>query len=325
MRHFFLLAASAALTACSPPEPVAPADLADPVEGTTLPAIEDADDGAAAAAAPGTDIHVFQLDWTGDTPALGRQLMATARPGYDNQPFFVPGEDALLYTSDDETGETDIWRLDLASGARTNITNTPGESEYSPRIAPDGSSLSYIFQPPGGYAGNVYLAGPDNSDRGAAEALAPVGYYAFSGDMGHVAVFALGEPNTLQLIDRQADPETVIHIADEPGRSLFMTPRGNAIYYVLTDESGHAVIHVLDVNTASTSEMFQLPDGTEDFAIALLPTDAVAFFANENGQLVFRHNDGWESIGDLAGAGLTGITRIAVSSDLSRIAIVAEE
>lgn len=323
MKTWLSLITIAALAACSPAQdeampdadPATPDDMAD--IGT--PEQEVAEEEAASP--PGTDIYLFALDWSGEAPVLGASLGGVTRPGYDNQPYFTDNG-GLLYTADDETGETDIWRLDLASGETMPVTQTPGESEYSPRIAPDGR-LSYIYQPPGGYAGNAYLANPDNSERQPAEALAPVGYYGFSGDMSAVAVFHLGEPMTLQLIDRTTTPETVTHIADNPGRSFFRAGRGPALYVTLADEAGVHTVHALNTQTGELREMFALPGASQDFAVAILPDDRITFIAVHEGQLVWRAWGGWEPIGAIDW--LTGVTRLAISPDLSTLAVVAEE
>lgn len=315
-----LISIAALVAACTP----APQDDTDATPDATAMGDADAETATAAeetAPPPGTDIHLFALDWSGDAPVLAASLGGVSRPGYDNQPFFTD-DGGLLYTADDETGETDIWRLDLASGETNPVTRTAGESEYSPRIAPNGQ-LSYIFQPPGGYAGNAYLANPDNSERAPAEALAPVGYYGFSGDMSAVAVFHLGEPMTLQLIDRTTTPETVTHIADNPGRSFFRAGRGPAIYVTLADEAGVHTIHALNTRTGELREMFALPGTSQDFAVAVLPDDRVTFFAVDEGRLMWRAYGNWEAIGAIDW--LTGVTRIAISPDLSTLAIVAEE
>jgi len=334
MKTWLSLITFVALAACSPamqdeaaPDetPVTP-DEAGQVDATGdeadgEEAAGDETDGEEAAGLPGTDIHLFALDWSGDAPVLGASLGGVTRAGYDNQPFFTANGD-LLYTAGDETGETDIWRLDLATGDTMPVTQTPGESEYSPRIAPDGR-LSYIYQPPGGYAGNAYLANPDNSEREPAQALAPVGYYGFSGDMSAVAVFHLGEPMTLQLINRSTTPETVTHIADNPGRSFFRAGRGPAIYVTLADEAGVHTVHALNTQTGELREMFALPGTSQDFAVAVLPDDRITFIALHDNRLVWRAWGGWEPIGAIDW--LTGVTRLAISPDLSTLAVVAEE
>lgn len=314
MKTWLSLIPIVALAACNP----APIDAIEP----DAPATDETEAAAEEEAGlPGTDIHLFALDWTSGAPVLGASSGGVTRPGYDNQPFFTT-DGGLLYTAGADNGETDIWRLDLASGETSPITETPDESEYSPRIAPDGR-LSYIYQPPGGYAGNAYLANPDNTEREPAEALAPVGYYGFSGDMSKVAVFHLGEPMTLQLIDRTTAPETVTHIADNPGRSFFRAGRGPALYVTLADEAGVHTVHALNTQTGELREMFALPGTSQDFAVAVMPDDRITFLTVNDGQLYWRAYGRWESIGAIDW--LDGVTRLALSPDLSTLAIVAEE
>lgn len=330
MKAWLSLITVAALAACNPApvDETAPDETAVTPDATSeveTPGEQDSGEAEAAeedtAGLPGTDIHLFALDWSGDGPVLGASLGGVTRAGYDNQPFFT-NDGGLLYTAGDETGETDVWRLDLASGETTPVTRTPGESEYSPRIAPDGR-LSYIYQPPGGYAGNAYLANPDNTGREPAEALAPVGYYGFSGDMSKVAVFNLGEPMTLQLIDRTTTPETVTHIADNPGRSFIRAGRGPALYVTLADEAGIHTIHALNTRNGALREMFALPGTSQDFAVAVMPDDRITFLTVDEGQLYWRAYGRWQPIATIDW--LTGVTRLAISPDLSTLAVVSEE
>lgn len=339
MRQYLALAAAAGLIACSPPETEAPAERDAPVipAATAEPAPAAADEEEAGL--PGTDIHIFALDWRDGRPVLGAAMGGVIRPGYDNQPFFTPDGGGLLYTAGDESGETDIWRLELASGETAPITRTPGESEYSPRVPPGEGALSYIFQPPGGYAGNAYLANADNSDRHAAEELAPVGYYLFSGDMRQVVTFALGEPNTLQLIDRMSDPQVPMHIADNPGRSLARTPTGDGAYVTLERADGGYAVHRLDFASGTLRDGFDLPGDSQDFASLVSPMSGMfafdGFFASANGTLYYGTvssdsaattlSPAWMEIGDLTALGLSDVTRIAISPAADRIAFVSAE
>lgn len=339
MRHYLALAAAAGLAACSPngsdapAEPDAPAIPAAEIEAA--PAAPAAEDGGL----PGTDIRIFTLDWVDGRPVIGAPAGGVVRPGYDNQPFFTPDGSGLLYTAGDETGETDIWRLDLASGETAPVTLTPDESEYSPRVPPGEAELSYIFQPPGGYAGNAYLANADNSDRHAAEDLAPVGYYLFSGDMRHVVTFALGEPNTLQLIDRMAEPETAMHVADNPGRSLARNRTGDGAYVTLERADGGFAVHRLNFATGALRDGFVLPGDGQDFARILSPASGMfaldGFFAATGGALYYGTvsadaatpalSPAWIEIANLDDLGLVDVNRIAVSPGADRIAFVAAD
>ena len=337
MRRYLALAAATGLAACSPDVTEAPAVREAPA--TPAAEIEPAAPAEEATGLPGTDIRIFALDWVGGRPVIGAPAGGIIRPGYDNQPFFTPDGSGLLYTAGDDSGETDIWRLDLASGDTAPVTLTPGESEYSPRVPPGEAELAYIYQPPGGYAGNAYLANADNSDRHAAEALAPVGYYLFSGDMRHVVTFALGETNTLQLIDRTADPEMPQHVADNPGRSMARSQDGSTAWVTLERADGGFAVHRLDFVTGRIRDGFDLPGQSQDFARITSPVSGMfAFdgvFSAAGGTLYYGSvsadaaapslSPAWAAIADLDALGLAEVNRIAVSPEADRIAIVAAD
>ncbi|MEC9249841.1 MAG: hypothetical protein VX501_04275 [Pseudomonadota bacterium] len=328
MRITLSLVLAAGLAACSAPDNEMPEEDT-PVEAaqaeTEAPAEDAAED--APAAPPGTDIYLYALNWDGDTPSLGEPVGRIGSEGYDNQPFFT-NDGGVLYTSAGENGNTDIWRHDLVSGDSTQLTDTLDASEYSPKIPPAEGALSYLYQPPGGYAGNAYLAGDGNADPRAAHALAPVGYYEFSADMRYVATFYLGDPEgdgpfTLQLIDRSTSPETVTQIAENPGRTFWRNPRGTGVYHSIADANGQHSVHYLDYASADHAMLFPLPADVQDFVSAGLPTDDVAFLSSSDGQLVYWDGDNWAEAGDISA--LSGATRLAISPDRSVIAIVAEE
>ncbi|WP_339747758.1 hypothetical protein [uncultured Maricaulis sp.] len=339
MRQFFALAAAAGLIACSPPETEAPAERDAPVIPVTMTETAPVAADEEEAGLPGTDIHIFALSWLDGRPVIGAASGGVIRPGYDNQPFFTPDGGGLLYTAGDETGETDIWHLDLASGETAPITRTPGESEYSPRVPPGEAALSYIYQPPGGYAGNAYLANADNSDRHAAEDLAPVGYYLFSGDMRQVVTFALGEPNSLQLIDRMMDPQEPVHVADNPGRSFARTQTGDGAWVTLERGDGGYAVHRLDFASGTLRDGFDLPGDSQDFASLASPMSGMfvfdGFFTSSNGTLYYGTvssdpsattlSPAWLEIADLGALGLSDVTRIAVSRNADQIAFVTAE
>ena len=71
-----------------------------------------------------TDIWLADLHWeTSGPPAVGEPTNITQRPGYDNQPFFVPDGSGFWYTAvDQHDGQADIWRYDLGSGTVARVT-----------------------------------------------------------------------------------------------------------------------------------------------------------------------------------------------------------
>ncbi|HEX9216853.1 MAG TPA: hypothetical protein VF864_07725, partial [Gemmatimonadales bacterium] len=86
---------------------------------------------AAPAGPPATDIYLADLRVAQGRVSVGVPVNVTARPGYDNQPFFLPDGRAFLYTSIREDSQADIYRYDIDTKTSIRLTTTR-ESEYSP-------------------------------------------------------------------------------------------------------------------------------------------------------------------------------------------------
>lgn len=273
---------------------------------------------------PSTDIHIAELDWQDGLPHAGAPANATSRPGYDNQPAFT-ADGAHFYFAAGADKHTDIWRCSLDCSQRVQITDTPDAGEYSPRPTPSGGIISYIYQPPGGYGGQVWYNDPDGGNARPASERGPNGYYAFNFDMTRLAVFALTDPVSLVVFDRFQDAaETVV--AEGIGRALHAAPDHDSIYFTLPREDGGFAVHHTGFAGEPARRLFDLPGQTQDYAVFALPDGQTGFVAVSEGVLHFRTEAAdWQATTDLSAHGLTNITRLAVSPDRTHLAIVAEE
>ncbi|MHA6289308.1 TolB family protein [Maricaulis sp. CAU 1757] len=274
---------------------------------------------------PRVDIYMASIDWSTGTPRLGQPVNVTARPGYDNQPAFLPDGSGFYFSSGDDNGETDIWRCNLDCSTRWQITDTPTESEFTPRPTPAGDAISYIHQAPGEYGGQVWLDAPGGGVAHAASEHGPFGYYAWNNDMTRAVTFALTEPFQLHVVDRFSDqgPQAMI---DNIGRALYPAPGHESAYFTIPRASEGFSVMNFGFENYSIRPMFDLPGATQDYAVFAFSDGSHGFFAVADGVLHFRtvEND-WLASTDLGAFGLTGITRLAVSPDLSLVAIVAED
>jgi dipeptidyl aminopeptidase/acylaminoacyl peptidase len=268
---------------------------------------------------PPTEIFLAPLEIAGEAIRVGTPVNITKHPGYDNQPFFTLDGTAILFTSDRGGRQTDIHRYDLATREIAQLTKTP-ESEYSPTMAPDGESFSVIrveadetqrlwkFPLDGGQPSLVLTD------------VKPVGYHAWA-DAQTLVLFILGDPPTLQVADVTTGKAEIV--AQRPGRAIARTPAG-AISFVRKgpDKEPWEIVE-LDVQSRKlTAIAATLPD-REDYA--WLPDGGLLM--GSGAKLFFRSTGDaadWTEIADLADAGLTNITRLAVSPDGRRLAIVAE-
>lgn len=98
-----------------------------------------------APAAPGLDNVTgganFDL-FTTDSSGSGLQRI-TSGPADDSEPAWSPDGRTVVFTRATSVFFGDIFVLDVASGRQTNLTNTPGDHEYSPSWSPDGTRIAF--------------------------------------------------------------------------------------------------------------------------------------------------------------------------------------
>ncbi len=265
---------------------------------------------------PSTDIWTARLEGNG-VPHVGRAVNLTNRTGYDNQPSFTADGRAILYTVIDGDGPSDIWRIDLKTLTRTNVTRTAVESEYSATPMPDGAGFSTIrveadstqllwkFPLAGGGAPSILI-----------EKL-KVGYHVWASDVT-LGLFVLGSPATLQVADVRTGTAEIV--ARDIGRALQKIPGRTAISYLQNGTDG-AWITEFDVVSRQSKPIAKAPDGA-DYHIwtrdgALLTASGSRILAWVNGQ--------WDVAADLAADGVRGISRLAINARGDRLAFVAED
>ena len=74
----------------------------------------------------------------------GKAVTTVAQAGFYNQPQLSPdGTRTVMMRNDPQTGQNDIWVMDLASGKGTPITNDP-LPENAPIWSPDGKQVAYV-------------------------------------------------------------------------------------------------------------------------------------------------------------------------------------
>jgi Tol biopolymer transport system component len=241
----------------------------------------------------------------------------TNNPGYDNQPFFLPDSSGLLFSSNRDGKQTDIYRYDIASKTVTQLTRTP-ENEYSPTIAPDGRTFTTVR----GVEQRLWKFGLDGSDTGLALAhKGLIGYHAWISPT-QLAAFILGgqgAPNTLEIVDLPTGASEVI--TSSIGRSLHIRPGDRTLSFVHKPQESPWVIKELDPATRKIDEIAPTVEGSED--LAWTPRGGMLMGSRSKLYLWPAGDNHWLEIADLREAGITAITRLAVSPDGKWIAIVS--
>lgn len=271
---------------------------------------------------PGTEIYVAPLTTVAGRPVVGRPVNVTNRRGYDNQPSFTPFDSALLYTSIRSDGQADIYRYDLDSRATTRVTATP-ESEYSPTVMPGGERFSVVRVERDSTQRLWSFRLDGSAPELVFEHIAPVGYHAWV-DSGTVALYVLGKPNTLEIVDRgtgRAEP-----VAHDVGRSLQAVPGRRTVSFLQHESDGSWSLRLVDLEHSVAGTLVLLKLATmlprSDYVVWLPNRTALA---GQDSRLYALERGKWVQVADLARWGVRRISRLAVSGDGKWLALVGAE
>ena len=266
---------------------------------------------------PANDIYLYRFSQFARGSAV---FNITNRTGYDNQPFWEKN-DRLLYTAL-SGGQYDIRAIDFGEEVNSAVTDTP-ESEYSAALAPDGTAIT-VVRVERDSTQRLWRFPKDGSPPTVIlPAIKPVGYFAWL-DSTTLAMFVLGSPNTLQIGDTRTGTARVVTTGI--GRSIQRIPGGRRASYVRRAGQRFVLETVDPVPTGSGFDIdtvATLPDSAE-FVVWRSATEAIT----AAGSRLFRlrlPEKSWVVIDDLSSAGIRGITRLALSPDGSRLALVAED
>jgi hypothetical protein len=267
---------------------------------------------------PSTDIYLIPLERAGDTWRLGTVINATARAGYDNQPFFLADGSGFLFTSIREDRQADTYRFDVATRTVTHVTATP-ESEYSPTPIPHRPGWFSAVRVEADSTQRLWAFRLDGTDAELVrEDVKPVGYHAWI-EGGGLALFVLGSPATAQVIaEPNAAPRVV---AEDVGRGFGRIEGASGVFLTRRHDGGYQISR-LDLPSFTIQPVVQTP--RNDF---FAWHEGTLFAGDESRVLAFRPgtDSAWVEIGDLGPQGVRGITRLAVSPDGKWLAVVGVE
>lgn len=272
----------------------------------------------------GTDIFLIKISSDGEKLVFSNPVKINKTEGYNNQPSFHPDGASLFYSSG-VGSNTDIYRYNIETGKTTRLTDTP-DSEYSPTVMLDGKRFSVIQL--------VISEGPREGaqpliafpiDGGQPELIyedgEKVGYHAWI-DSDNVAMFLLGSPNFLQIVNLK--DQTSLRVADNIGRSLYKIPNQDAISFSQSKEDALNVIMRYNLKTGKTESIVPMLEGNSFYAW----TSSGMLVMGVGSKLYgFRPevDKDWEYIWDLNEFGIKNISRLAVHPETLWIAVVSSQ
>lgn len=280
---------------------------------------------AAAQRVPGTDVYLARLDTARRAPArivITSLTNITHRAGYDNQPAFLADERALLFTSIRRDGQADIYRYDISTARNTRLTSTT-ESEYSATLMPGGRRFS-VVRVEADSTQRLWSFALDGTDpRLVLRTIKPVGYHAWL-DAMHLALYVLGAPSTLQVVDTRTEhTDTVAYDIDRSLSPIAM----DTISFVQRRPDSTFALERLALNgvtgAARVTPIATLPAG----ALYVVWTSAGGAITAAGSKLytLLPGETAWREAADLTEVGLTHISRLAISPGGHWLALVADD
>ena len=272
-----------------------------------------------AIAQPDTEIYLLDLKYSkGKYFVTNPTSVSLGNPGYDNQPSFSHDGQFLYYVAT-RNGQTDIVVANVYAKTRKWLSNTPDGGEYSPTLTPDKKFISAVQLENSGRQ-LLWSYSADSEQEKILIPDAKIGYYTWV-NPNMLAAFVLGDPNTLQVFDLGAGTQK--KITENIGRSLHLIPKSSQVSFI-NKNTEEWYIMSLNPKTGKTKPIIAALENSEDMAWTprkhiLMGKDGKLYMMNP------RKKEDWKEITSFSKMGFRGVTRLAVSPDGTKLAVVVSE
>jgi Tol biopolymer transport system component len=280
-----------------------------------------ADESEVPTSIPDWEVHLFDLVESDKGYQIENGSNISSSKGYDNQPYFTPGGESILFTSDRGGSQTDIYEYFISSRKTVQVTDTKS-SEYTPKTSPDNQIITFVRDGEG--------ANPDQTvwqmNRKTAEyswainSMEPVGYYHFNHETGNVFIwsrygFSVSNLNSKQNLDTYVSGNAVPATPKQ-------VPDTNLFSFVHRQMNGEIWIKSFNPETHAITPIAPTQGANSDYAWA---PNGDLFRAEDNVLYVWKKNETsrqWTKVQDMSGLFNGTISRLAISPDGNKIALV---
>ena len=266
---------------------------------------------------PNTEVFLFDLNHENGSFQLTNFKNISNNEGYDNQPSFLDNN-TLLFAGT-RNGQTDIVRYDILKNEKKWICDTEG-SEYSPLKTSNQDAVSAIRLEKDG----TQVLRKYNLLNGASDILVDdivIGYHVWFNE--DILASAVLEEDYLSLYITNLSEQKNYKHQSRIGRSLHNIPNTNLVSYISKAKDSIWEIKSIDPTTGETKLIVETLPNSEDMCwtpggIILMARDSDLYYFNSN-----NHKD-WVKIMSLKDYGINNITRMTVSLDGNKLALVGE-
>jgi dipeptidyl aminopeptidase/acylaminoacyl peptidase len=266
----------------------------------------------------GSEIYIADIEINSNYAIVSNIKNISNNAGYDNQPHFLKGTNKILFASNRDGKQTDIYEYDINSEKITPFI-TSEESEYSPTLSADGKSILCVRVEKDETQRLWSFDLKKRNPKVFLPKVDSVGYFTFLSNQ-QLAIFVLGEPQTLRLVNTKSQIENIID--SSIGRSLHAYPINNQLYYV--DKKNESKWYLKTLKDNKIVEVIEMPNETEDFCIT---SEGLILTFSKNKLLGFYPGESrsWFVLAELNDFANKKITRLAINTNSTKLAFVVNE
>jgi len=274
-------------------------------------------------AQPATEVYVMEIspiekDFKITEISISNFSNMSNNDAYDNQPSFFDNE-TLVYAGT-ITDNTEIVISSVHTKKKIAYFKPTEGGEYSPQLIPNSDRIAAVrLDKDGKQRLYDYTPGKDIVTE-VIEGL-QVAYYAYHDEETILASVLSG--GNLDLVIANVKTQKVDTLLEKSGRSIHDMLGKKIMSYTLMNEEGNYDIYQLDIETRESFFVAQLPIGIQDH----IWIDDAKLLCGSGERLYlydFFGKGAWEEVADLSAYNIKNITRLALSPDGKRLALVAE-
>ena len=264
-----------------------------------------------------TEVFLFELSTEDGAFILSNLKNISENEGYDNQPSFLDNNTILFAST--RNGQTDILKYDLKYNLKSWLNISEG-SEYSPLKIPKQNAVSAIRLDKDG----TQILRTYDLKNGESEKLIDdivIGYHTWFNE--NILVSSVLEEDYLSLYVSNLNTHKNQKIDEYIGRSLHKIPNTELVSYISKKTDSTWVIKSLNPITfetklitktlSLTEDMFWLSDGS-----ILMAKDEILY------RYQTKKDPTWREVALFKNFGINNISRLTVSPDGKKIAVVGE-
>jgi hypothetical protein len=281
---------------------------------------------------PTTSLYLMDVERNGKTIRILPPKLISKKSGYNNQPYFASDDKYLYFVSSKDTSNVEVMRVDLSKKRLKiqRVTKTE-EAEYSPKLAIADDEFSCVRVEQDKTTQHLAIYSTKGKLKNIVEPdLKNIGYYEWINQNEFIS-FELPEP--FYLVHHNISQQKADTIATNIGRTFYYQQAKSRLIFVDKSDTNKSLIKIYD-----SGQLRNIRRGKKATAIVVSETlqkeedyclmQDGSLLMGQNGILYIKKNPfknidaKWEKLHDFRNLGIAKFSRIAITRDNTKIAIV---